>query len=54
MAAGDKNVYFICGADLVTLAQNDATVDGVHLNDLGFFSLAQKLGEVLRTIFDKQ
>jgi len=54
LAAGDKNVYFIYGPDLMAVAKNNGTVDGVHLNDLGFFSMAQKVSEVLRTIFDKQ
>jgi len=54
LAAGDKNVYFIFGPDLMEAAGNDGTVDSDHLNDLGLFSMAQKIGEVLRTIFDKQ
>ena len=54
LAAGDKNVYFIYGPDLMAVAKNNGTVDGAHLNDLGFFSMAMKVSEVLRTIFDKQ
>jgi len=51
LAAGDKNVYFIPGEELMALTGNEGTVDGVHPNDLGFFSMAQKLGDVLETVF---
>ena len=42
-AAGDGNVYFIDGRDLLKgECREDCTVDGVHPNDLGFFRMAKK------------
>ena len=49
-AAGDKNVYFIDGPTLMDLAKNDGTVDGDHPNDLGFYSMANAIMEILRTV----
>lgn len=48
IASGDKNVYFIDGADFGVTG--DATVDGVHPNDLGFYRMAEKLGEIMAKI----
>jgi len=45
LAEGDKNVYFIPGYELMTLAGNDGTVDGVHPSDLGFYSMAKRVIE---------
>lgn len=47
---GDKNVYLIDGPTLMAIAGNDGTVDGVHPNDLGFYSMARALGDVLEKI----
>ena len=44
---GDKNVYFIDGKDLMQFAENDGTVDNCHPNDLGFYSMAKVLSNVL-------
>ena len=44
---GDKNVYFLSGYELMALAQNDGTVDNCHPNDLGFFSMARALGDLI-------
>lgn len=53
VAKGDKNVYFIDGKDLMAFAENEGTVDNIHPNDLGFYSMALRLGEVLEKIFNK-
>ena len=45
---GDENVYFIDGRTLFDFCMCDATVDGVHPTDLGFFSMAHKIYPVLK------
>ena len=50
IAAGDKNVYMIDGPTLMQYAGNDGTVDGVHPNDLGFYSMAKVLIQQLRPL----
>lgn len=49
--AGDNNVYLIEGPTLMAFAGEDGRVDGGHPNDLGFYSMAQAIGDVLETIF---
>lgn len=45
---GDKNVYFIDGAELFDGAGADeCTVDGCHPNDIGFMRMAGKIGAVI-------
>ena len=48
LAAGDRKVLFVDGA---TLFEGDfadsCTVDGCHPNDLGFFRMAQKIGDAV-------
>ena len=46
-AAGDRNVYFIDGRELFSLCEHEGLVDGCHPTDLGFFSMAKKLVEVI-------
>ena len=48
--SGDKNVYFIKGPKLMELCGNDGTVDNCHPTDLGFFSIANILGDVIEKI----
>ena len=48
--AGDKNVYFIDGRELMKLAGNEGTVDNCHPNDLGFESMAQAMITLLKMI----
>lgn len=50
----DENVYFISGPDLLKLANGEGTVDGIHPNDLGFYSMAQGFLPILKEIFAKQ
>lgn len=52
--AGDKNVYFIPGPELMKYAENDGTVDGCHPNDFGFHSMAKVLGEVIEKILNDE
>ena len=48
VAAGDKNVYFIPGPDLIEERVREiATVDGDHPNDSGFVSMAYAMKPVL-------
>ena len=47
IANGDKNAYFIDGRDLCKICGNEGTVDGCHPTDLGFFSMAQVLGDFI-------
>lgn len=53
LKSGDKNVYFIDGKALMQLAGNEGTVDDCHPNDLGFYSMAKALGDVLENILTK-
>ena len=50
-ANGDK-VYYLDGSQLMALAGNEGTVDGCHPNDLGFYSMAKAVGDVLEGILD--
>lgn len=49
-AEGDRNVYLLTGPELMELARYDGTVDGVHPNDLGFYSMAQTVIPLLERI----
>lgn len=44
---GDENVYFIDGPALMSLAENEGTVDDCHPNDIGFMSMAKAVEKVL-------
>lgn len=46
-ATGDENVYFIDGKALMSLCENNGTVDNCHPTDLGFYSMAQVLGDLI-------
>ena len=48
--AGDKNVYFIAGSDLMALCGDNGVVDRCHPSDLGFFSMAKAIGDALEKI----
>jgi len=51
IAAGDKNVYYIKGPDLIESVREFALVDGGHPNDSGFVSMAHVVGSKLKEIF---
>lgn len=50
LESGDKNVYFIDGPTLMQYAKNEGTVDGCHPTDYGFYSMAETLLSLLKTI----
>ena len=50
LAAGDRNVYFLSGAQLLGEAGNEGTVEGVHPNDYGFVCMAKAVGDVLEKL----
>ncbi len=50
IAAGDQNVYYIKGPDLIEAVRESALVDGGHPNDSGFVSMAQVVGNKLKEI----
>ena len=52
VSAGDKNVYFIDGKTLMAFCENNGTVDNCHPTDLGFFSMAKAVGDVLGRIWE--
>ncbi len=55
LAAGDKNVYFIPGTELlVDLVRECALVDNCHPNDAGFASMAYVIGNKLKEILDSE
>ena len=51
ISAGDKNVYFLDGSDLMRLCENHGTVDNCHPNDFGFVSMAKAVGDVIEKIW---
>ena len=48
---GDTNVYFIDGPTLMAIAKGDGTIDGCHPTDLGYYSMASAITEVLEKIY---
>lgn len=54
VSKGDKNVYFIDGADIFsTVGTENCTVDATHPNDLGFYCMAKAVGDVMEIIYNK-
>lgn len=52
-AQGDANIYFVSGQDMLNSHDPDMmNVDGCHPNDFGFFCMAEKLEEILKTILN--
>ena len=51
--SGDKNVYFLDGPALMKIAENNGTVDNLHPNDLGFFSMSCAVGDIIEKILKK-
>lgn len=50
-AAGDNNVYFLDGKQLMAMAGYEGTVDDCHPNDLGFASMAKAIGDIMECVF---
>ncbi len=48
-AKGDKNIYYLKADDLIGKDQ-EATVDGIHLTDLGFKRMSEQLFPVIRKL----
>ncbi len=49
--AGDKNVYFIDGETLFEGEHCEScTSDGIHPNDLGFYRMSKKIGDVISQV----
>ena len=52
--SGDKNIYYIDGRSLFAGDMRDScTVDTVHPNDLGFFRMAEVIGETVSDILSE-
>ncbi|MDQ1914925.1 SGNH/GDSL hydrolase family protein [Paenibacillus sp. GD4] len=51
--AGDTQLFFVDGSDLLGEEPAEATVDGVHPTDLGFLLMANGLEPVLRNVLSK-
>ena len=47
LSAGDKNVYFVRGRELMALCGNEGTVDSCHPTDFGFESMARCFGDII-------
>lgn len=50
IAAGDKNVYFISGNELMAMVGYNGTVDNCHPTDSGFLSMATAIEPVLKKV----
>ena len=50
VAAGDKNVYLLCGLDHFGEFDCECLVDGTHPNDFGYRFMAEQLGECLKNL----
>lgn len=51
VANGDNNVYFIDGSKFFEgLHADECTVDGTHPNDLGFYRMAEIIGNTLKKV----
>ena len=54
LKAGDRNVYFIHGDDIYApVGKESCTVDKCHPNDLGFFCMANAIGDVIKRILER-
>ena len=49
-ARGDDKVWMLTGSELMASTEGEGLVDGCHPTDLGFFSMAKTLGDLLETI----
>jgi len=47
---GDDKVWLLTGQQLMALTDGDGLVDGCHPNDLGFYSMAKSLSDLIETI----
>ena len=51
-ASGDENVYFINGSTVCDESDGHvgATVEGAHINDIGFVGVANAIGEIMKNL----
>ena len=49
-AKGDEHVYFISNTELMSLVEDNGSVDNTHPTDSGFLSMANALGKVFEKI----
>ena len=52
--AGDANIYFLDGSTFFGKEWHEATVDGCHPTDYGFFLMAEHLEPAIRAILEKK
>lgn len=53
-AAGDENLYFLSGCGIfLPGAEQDSSEDGCHPNDLGFYGMSVKVGNLIQEILEK-
>jgi lysophospholipase L1-like esterase len=50
--AGDKNIYFFDGSNLLGEDYYECSVDGCHPTDMGFYRMAKGLAPVIKDILD--
>ncbi len=51
IAEGDKNVYFVDGSKIIPPEfASDATTDGLHPNDLGYYFMANSFGAIIEPL----
>ena len=50
---GHKNIYYLSSDNLIG-NDGEATVDGVHLTDIGFLRMAEVLRPVVKTIISNK
>jgi lysophospholipase L1-like esterase len=52
VAAGDENIYYTDGMDIICPDDDDCTADGTHANDLGFHRYVEVLEPLLKKILE--
>ncbi|HOE78036.1 MAG TPA: SGNH/GDSL hydrolase family protein [Bacilli bacterium] len=50
--SGDANIYFLDGKNLLLPLQHEATVDGIHPTDLGFYFMANRIMKKILSIIE--
>lgn len=54
IARGDDNVYYLCGKELMALCGDEGTIDDIHPNDLGFYSMVEALSPMIDKIITEK
>ncbi|MBO5945919.1 MAG: hypothetical protein J6Q69_04865 [Clostridia bacterium] len=52
IAAGDKNVYFLSGADILADVRDSALADNIHPSDIGFCAMADALAPIIKRVLN--